>query len=96
LGPLRFPQAETHLRTGAELLAAHPSARPLWSAALARAAAIAADADIHLDFARVRFAGIDLPAGVRACAPSAGWGACTLSRGRCGVGAAHCGRARRH
>jgi error-prone DNA polymerase len=66
LGPLRFPQAETHLRAGAELLAAHPSARPLWSAALARAAAIAADADIHWDFARVRFAGIDLPAGVSA------------------------------
>ena len=62
LGPLRFPQAETHLRTGAELLAAHPS----WSAALDRTTAIAAEADIHLDFARVRFAGIDLPSGVSA------------------------------
>ncbi|MFM8998115.1 MAG: PHP domain-containing protein, partial [Candidatus Limnocylindrus sp.] len=70
LGPLRFPQAETHLRTGAELLAAHPSAHPatypLWSAALAQTGVIAAGADIHLDFARVRFAGIDLPAGVSA------------------------------
>jgi error-prone DNA polymerase len=62
LGPLRFPQAETHLRTGAELLAAHPS----WSAALAQTGVIAAGADIRLDFARVRFAGIDLPAGVSA------------------------------
>ena len=62
LGPLRFPQAEAHLRTGAELLAAHPS----WSSALAHTGVIAAEADIHLDFARVRFAGIDLPAGVSA------------------------------
>ena len=62
LGPLRFPQAEAHLRTGAELLAAHPS----WSSALAHTGVIAAGADIHLDFARVRFAGIDLPAGVSA------------------------------
>ena len=62
LGPLRFPQAEAHLCTGDELLAAHPS----WSSALAHTGAIAADADIHLDFARVRFAGIDLPAGVSA------------------------------
>ena len=66
LGPLRFPQAEAHLRAGAELLAAHPSAHSLWSAALAHTGAIAAEADIHLDFARVRFAGIDLPAGVSA------------------------------
>ncbi|MFZ9435336.1 MAG: DNA polymerase III subunit alpha [Candidatus Limnocylindrus sp.] len=66
LGPLRFPQAETHLRAGSELLAAHPSARAVWSAALDRTAAIAAEASIHLDFARVRFAGIDLPAGVSA------------------------------
>ncbi|MFZ9972569.1 MAG: error-prone DNA polymerase, partial [Candidatus Limnocylindrus sp.] len=66
LGPLRFPQAETHLRSGAELLAAHSSSRAAWSAALDRTAAIAAEADIHLDFARVRFAGIDLPAGVSA------------------------------
>jgi error-prone DNA polymerase len=62
LGPLRFPQAETHLRSGAELLTAHRS----WSSALAQTAVIAAEADIHLDFARVRFAGIDLPAGVSA------------------------------
>ena len=62
LGPLRFPQAEAHLRAGAELLAAHPS----WSSALAHTGAIAAGADIHLDFARVRFAGIDLPTGVSA------------------------------
>jgi len=62
LGPLRFPQTETHLRAGAELLAAHPS----WSAALAQTSVIAAEADIHLDFARVRFAGIDLPVGVSA------------------------------
>ena len=62
LGPLRFPQAEAHLRAGTELLAAHPS----WSSALAHTGVIAADADIHLDFARVRFAGIDLPAGVSA------------------------------
>jgi error-prone DNA polymerase len=62
LGPLRFPQAEAHLRAGAELLAAHPS----WSSALAHTGVIAAGADIHLDFARVRFAGIDLPAGVSA------------------------------
>jgi len=62
LGPLRFPQAETHLRAGAELVAAHRS----WSSALAQTAVIAAEADIHLDFARVRFAGIDLPAGVSA------------------------------
>jgi len=66
LGPLRFPQAEAHLRAGAELLAAHPSAHSLWSSALAHTGAIAAGADIHLDFARVRFAGIDLPAGVSA------------------------------
>lgn len=66
LGPLRFPQAEAHLRAGAELLAAHPSAHSLWSAALAHTGVIAVGADIHLDFARVRFAGIDLPAGVSA------------------------------
>ncbi|MFM2104626.1 MAG: hypothetical protein RL006_793 [Chloroflexota bacterium] len=66
LGPLRFPQAETHLRSGTELLAAHPGARAVWSAALDRTAAMAAEASIHLDFARVRFAGIDLPAGVSA------------------------------
>ncbi len=62
LGPLRFPQAEAHLRTGAELLAAHPS----WNSAAAQTGVIAAAAEIHLDFARVRFAGIDLPAGVSA------------------------------
>ena len=62
LGPLRFPQAETHLRSGAELLAAHPS----WNSAAAQTGVIAAAAEIHLDFARVRFAGIDLPAGVSA------------------------------
>jgi error-prone DNA polymerase len=62
LGPLRFPQAETHLRSGPELLAAHPA----WSSAAAQTGLIAAGADIHLDFARVRFAGIDLPSGVSA------------------------------
>ena len=62
LGPLRFHRAETHLRSGADLARTHPE----WSAAIAESAAIAARADLHLDFARVRFAGIDLPRGVSA------------------------------
>uniref|UniRef100_UPI00404A7037 PHP domain-containing protein n=1 Tax=Candidatus Limnocylindrus sp. TaxID=2802978 RepID=UPI00404A7037 len=62
LGPLRFTTADAHLRSGVELLAMQPS----WAAAVARTCEIAARADLHLDFARVRFAGIDLPAGVSA------------------------------
>ena len=57
LGPLRFHRAETHLRSGADLARTHPE----WSVAIAESAAIAARADLHLDFVRVRFAGIDLP-----------------------------------
>jgi error-prone DNA polymerase len=62
LGPLRFLAADAHLRTGAEILTMQPS----WAAAVARTCEIASRADLHLDFARVRFAGIDLPAGVSA------------------------------
>ncbi|MFM2098236.1 MAG: hypothetical protein RIT06_864 [Chloroflexota bacterium] len=62
LGPLRLLRAETHLRSGRELLRAHPE----WAAAIAESATIAATANVHLDFARVRFAGVDLPTGVSA------------------------------
>ncbi|MFM9165663.1 MAG: PHP domain-containing protein, partial [Candidatus Limnocylindrus sp.] len=62
LGPLRFTAADAHLRSGTEVLAMQPS----WSAAVAQTCEIASRADLHLDFARVRFAGIDLPAGVSA------------------------------
>ena len=62
LGPLRFTRAEAHLRHGGELSALSPT----WSAAIARSAEIAERADLHLDFARVRFAGVDLPPGMSA------------------------------
>jgi len=72
LGPLRFAQAEAHLRDGDEIahagarLGAGAASEAAWKAAAARTAEIASRADLHLDFARVRFAGIDLPRGVSA------------------------------
>ena len=68
LGPLRFPQAETHLRGAADVARDGAQLRcgTAWAAAMEQAATIAARADLHLDFARVRFAGIDLPRGVSA------------------------------
>jgi len=95
LGPLRFPQAETHLRSGTELLAAHLGARAVWSAALDRTAAMAAEAEHSPGLCARAICG-DRPPRWRerrpgACAAGARRRAAQIPRGRRGSGAPHCG-----
>jgi error-prone DNA polymerase len=73
LGPLRRPDAESYLKSAADLLAlppgdrgtheADPATARAWDEGIRAAAELAASCEAHLEFERYRFPGFDVPKG---------------------------------